>query len=71
MQPGELVAARAGIHRVRLEATFAAPGFQAAGSLEVDVEVHPGGVSEISLPLDAILQAARWDRPPGADSHRA
>jgi hypothetical protein len=52
--PGERVPLPAGRRAVRVEAWFAAPGFQAEGSLEVEVDVVAGGVSEIALPLDVL-----------------
>ena len=62
--PGDLLGAEPGVHGVRVEATFAAPGFQAAGSIDLEVEVISGGVSEIELPPALLPGVAQ----PSADS---
>ncbi|HEX6289540.1 MAG TPA: hypothetical protein VFZ66_10135, partial [Herpetosiphonaceae bacterium] len=50
-QPGERIAAPVGCVRVIVEAAVAMLGFQGEGTLAIDVEVQPDGLTEMTLPL--------------------
>ncbi|MBV9792067.1 MAG: hypothetical protein JOZ51_28030 [Chloroflexi bacterium] len=57
-EPGVRMIAPVGTVRVMIEVMAALPGFQAQGTLTVDAEVHPDGLTELTLPLASLLKLA-------------